>query len=413
MQNRSSARFWPVVFGLVGCIALLAVTPSVDAKQESVVKAGATAAEVSAFERWLGGPVSILLTHEEITLAQGLRSAEEIETFKRWFWARRNPTPSGRDNAFFKSFQARLDYVNKEFGVRSGRPGWSTTPGAIYLILGRPDEIHTRRRGVIAEGKFRDLELWVYRTPTDRLPLSIGLVEIGGTVRMVTEPSGVLPTALVEALDAASAGTVRHPDLPFGETRFIDNLADLPLRGTVRIVADEIAGDFSIRLDELYGTRDGDGIHFALRIQLFDARRAADKRQPIDSVELVFELDAEHLTRWSGRVVQILLRLPVHSPDAGPYVILTEEATGRQTRIEPTPLATASTNGYVVDAILAAVGFHNTDGSAVAFIEAADPPKAGSLWLDRATGEIDGEILPWLMGELRLVRLNTAQESSH
>lgn len=92
---------------------------------------------------------------------------------------------------------------------------------------------------------------------------------------------------------------------------------------------------------------------------------------------------------------------------------MTEEATGRQTRIEPTPLATASTNGYVVDAILAAVGFHNTDGSAVAFIEADDPPKAGSLWLDRATGEIDGEILPWLMGGLRLVRLNTAQESSH
>lgn len=152
-------------------------------------------------------------------------------------------------------------------------------PGAIYLILGRPDEIHTRRRGVIAEGKFRDLKQWVYGTPTDRLSLGVGLVEIGGTVRVVTEPSGVLRTALVEALDAALAGTVRHPDLPFGETRFIDNLADLPLHGTARIVADEITADFSIRLDELYGTRDGDGIRFALRIQLFDARRVAAGRR--------------------------------------------------------------------------------------------------------------------------------------
>ena len=69
-----------------------------------------------SFDRWLTGPISLLLMEEEAEIASGLVSPEEQAAFRQWFWARRDPAPETPINELRRQFHDRVSFAEKEFG---------------------------------------------------------------------------------------------------------------------------------------------------------------------------------------------------------------------------------------------------------------------------------------------------------
>jgi len=101
--------------------------------------------------KWSKGPVSVLLTPEEVKQFKEAKTDEEIAAFVKDFWARRDPTPGTPANEFADLFWKRVGEAEKQF-QQTTDPGWMSDRGQVYLLLGRP----TRMAG---GGKTLD---WVY-----------------------------------------------------------------------------------------------------------------------------------------------------------------------------------------------------------------------------------------------------------
>ncbi len=75
------------------------------------------------------------------------------------FWRQRDPTPATPENELREEFFRRIDYSNHNFGNSfSGRQGWRTDRGRIYIQNGPPDQIekHAGEMGMAST------EIWVY-----------------------------------------------------------------------------------------------------------------------------------------------------------------------------------------------------------------------------------------------------------
>ena len=90
------------------------------------------------FEQWLKEDVAYIITSEERAAFKRLQNAEEREQFIEQFWIRRDPTPDTAENEYKEELYRRIAYVNEYFG--SGKPGWKTDRGRIYITFGPPDE---------------------------------------------------------------------------------------------------------------------------------------------------------------------------------------------------------------------------------------------------------------------------------
>ena len=51
--------------------------------------------------------------------------------------------PGTVENAFKKEHYRRIAYANERFHLASGRPGWTTDRGHMYVVYGPPDEIES------------------------------------------------------------------------------------------------------------------------------------------------------------------------------------------------------------------------------------------------------------------------------
>lgn len=91
------------------------------------------------FDKWLNEDVVYIITDEERDTFLHLNSDEEREQFMRAFWERRNPTPGSADNEFKDENDRRIAYSNEHFGTPSGKGGWQTDRGHIYIVCGSPD----------------------------------------------------------------------------------------------------------------------------------------------------------------------------------------------------------------------------------------------------------------------------------
>jgi GWxTD domain-containing protein len=65
--------------------------------------------------------------------------------FIQQFWERRNPNPASPENQFKEEYYRRIAYAYEHFAT--GRPGWKTDRGHLYIIFGPPDEIDSRPSG--------------------------------------------------------------------------------------------------------------------------------------------------------------------------------------------------------------------------------------------------------------------------
>ncbi len=124
----------------------------------------------TAYKKWLQEDVAYILTPEEREAFLHLNSDEEREQFIEQFWLRRDPTPDTVENEFREEHYRRIAYANERFS--SGKPGWKTDRGRIYIAWGPPDEIESRPSGgayyrTMEEGggstSTYPFEIWRYR----------------------------------------------------------------------------------------------------------------------------------------------------------------------------------------------------------------------------------------------------------
>ena len=122
------------------------------------------------FEKWLNQDVAYIITPGEKTVFESLNTDLERETFIEQFWRRRDPDPSTAVCEYKEEHYRRIAYANQWF--RSGKPGWTTDRGRIYILHGPPDEIESHpsggpyQRPVHEGGGFTSthpFEIWRYR----------------------------------------------------------------------------------------------------------------------------------------------------------------------------------------------------------------------------------------------------------
>ncbi len=81
---------------------------------------------------------SYIATSQEKKVFKSLDLKGKREFMKK-FWIRRDQDPTTLKNEFRQDYLERLAYVNAHFG--SGKPGWRSDRGRVYLLYGKPDEI--------------------------------------------------------------------------------------------------------------------------------------------------------------------------------------------------------------------------------------------------------------------------------
>lgn len=124
---------------------------------------------------WLDEEVVYIITPTERQVFKELVSDRERDLFIEAFWRHRDRTPGTDKNEFREEHYRRLAYANRHF-IGSGRPGWKTDRGKVYIILGAPMTVHQftgtdavypaetwAYQGVEVPGLAREFELVFYQ----------------------------------------------------------------------------------------------------------------------------------------------------------------------------------------------------------------------------------------------------------
>ena len=75
------------------------------------------------------------------------------------FWQKRDPTPGTPRNELKEEFFRRVDFANQSFTeLRSGREGWRTDRGHVYITNGPPDEVERQPTDM----NMPSAEIWYY-----------------------------------------------------------------------------------------------------------------------------------------------------------------------------------------------------------------------------------------------------------
>ena len=114
-----------------------------------------------------------IIHDKELDVFMQLTSGWERDIFIESFWNVRDPTPGTPRNEKKEEIIERFNYANLRLGSGSGRPGWMTDQGRIYIILGPPASIE---RNPSSRDIFPN-EIWsYYGDPNKGLPTHFALV---------------------------------------------------------------------------------------------------------------------------------------------------------------------------------------------------------------------------------------------
>ncbi|MBC7363907.1 MAG: GWxTD domain-containing protein [Candidatus Aminicenantes bacterium] len=148
------------------------------------------------YRKWLEEVIYIITPREKEVFLK-LKSDRERDLFIENFWKQRDPTPGTERNEFREEHYRRLNYANQYFGRGTGKPGWKTDQGRIYIILGPPNNIE----------KFEDImgvyptQVWFYYgDPALGLPAGFNIIffkKEGTGEYIIYSPSDHGPQALV------------------------------------------------------------------------------------------------------------------------------------------------------------------------------------------------------------------------
>ncbi len=122
------------------------------------------------FKKWLDQDVRHIISLQEKDVFSRLTTADEKQRFIEQFWGRRDTDPQTKANEFKEEHYRRIAYANERF--KSGRDGWLSDRGRLYIIHGPPSHIEMHPMGGLY---FRSLnegggstttfpyEVWSYR----------------------------------------------------------------------------------------------------------------------------------------------------------------------------------------------------------------------------------------------------------
>ena len=142
-------------------VSLLALSLWLASPVSALQKRFENLSEEEAAELWLEEIASYIITKTEREVFESLTTPGERVQFIEGFWRRRDPTPETPENEYRTEHYRRLAYVNKFFG--SGRPGFRTDMGRMYILLGPPDMIDSDPMG--RQMHQYPTEVWIYRRP--------------------------------------------------------------------------------------------------------------------------------------------------------------------------------------------------------------------------------------------------------
>lgn len=97
------------------------------------------------FRDWPNSNVKLIITPEEENAYNKLKTNEERENFINEFWNRRDPSPDTEENEYKDEYYERIAYANEHFS--SGKAGWLTDRGRIYVRWGKPSDIESHPSG--------------------------------------------------------------------------------------------------------------------------------------------------------------------------------------------------------------------------------------------------------------------------
>ncbi len=97
------------------------------------------------FKRWIKEDVVYIISPEERKTFEQLATDEEREAFMEAFWQRRDPDPDTPENPTREEHYRRIAYANQHY--TSGKPGWKTDRGRMYIAWGKPDSVESNPTG--------------------------------------------------------------------------------------------------------------------------------------------------------------------------------------------------------------------------------------------------------------------------
>jgi GWxTD domain-containing protein len=102
--------------------------------------------------------VQYIVTAEEISAYQQLKTTGERNNFISQFWQRRDPTPGTPQNEFRDEFYRRVEYSNMHFADPNNpsQNGMQTDRGRFYVMFGPPDRVDRQARSFY--------EFWNYKS---------------------------------------------------------------------------------------------------------------------------------------------------------------------------------------------------------------------------------------------------------
>jgi bla regulator protein blaR1 len=129
-------------------------------QQDSAAAQQQTAlAAMSGYDKWLNQDAVYIIDDAERAAFLRLTTDPERDKFIEQFWLRRDPTPGTAENEFKDEHYRRMAFADRHFRTASGRPGWQTDRGHMYIVYGPPDEIEDHPKG--SQARYAT-EVWMY-----------------------------------------------------------------------------------------------------------------------------------------------------------------------------------------------------------------------------------------------------------
>ena len=242
----------PLILRFATIVFALFLTSSLAASQSKQVKRSTqTPAEQArkiksepnnAYTRWLKEDVSLIIRPEEEAAFEKLKTDEEREEFIKIFWDLRDPNPDTEENEYRDQHYERLAYANEHFS--SGKPGWMTDRGRIYIKFGKPDEIEAHPAGGSYQRPSYEgggstttypFETWFYRyLPGVRSGVEIEFVDSTGSgeyriARDFSEKDAMAHVpGYAQTSQSFENGYLREQDSPFAKIELLRDLDKAP-----------------------------------------------------------------------------------------------------------------------------------------------------------------------------------------
>ena len=142
-QSKSKQTFaWALIFALAFPSFSLMADKKKDKEREKSLRQETSD---QFLKKWLDQDVLYIITDEEKAAFKRLTTDDERYQFIEQFWLRRDPSPDTVENEFRDEHYRRIAYANERFA--SGKPGWKTDRGRIYITWGPPDQIESHPSG--------------------------------------------------------------------------------------------------------------------------------------------------------------------------------------------------------------------------------------------------------------------------